>query len=857
MTPDQADDRKGALKRPFVVRLFSRASTALGPGIGGLAFAVVLQLLLPLLSFAPLALAIATGGVSAGHLRADAPSLLFGTLVLWMLISLWLQAGVMHVAVQRVRGGGGSLGEAAKGLLGAPTSGLLFGAIFVPALFGLGATLVSRLARVSSVLADLGGGVLAAVAVIWLLVVLFGGSFAIWLTTDRRYGFAHALRVAWERTAGRRFRALTVNVLTLLPWLTFSALIATRAPFAIGVALVLVVPVSVVSLVMAATGYVLLVAPKADDQPPTGRSFLPGVAWAAGAVFLHLLGGSGGVVVARVAADRQALAEFVGKGSGRFGITEVEVYNATKPEKPTEEPPKDPAKEPPPKPPEPKITPQELAKLEQLAKLVLPPPEKKPPPKPEAKPKPLPKPLIVKKPDEEKRVLPDLESDKRIAIKQHSEKNQAENPNAKFIAEQANRVKEETAARLTSHDRNDPKPTPGGQNTTNSPTPGDSHRTKIADSESHKGAKDLAPGEKGSQDEAREKTGPQPKDPVALNPSNAPSRAVTPSSGDPARPPTVGQGPVAGAPDRTQNGVPQVADGAPRTAQAVVTAPDSSFSWGTAEEVGVPKPKKPSIAKQPRVASQFGLGHGAGPQGGLNLNLTEEGVVRVKGADSAQSLRQASGERRRSEHRGSWNGSVFERMRTASENYVANVKPGNQTALNAASSAFATYLQTMHNRIHPIFADSFLESLSNRSREDLLNNPRLITTLEIVLRSDGSLAKMGVIKSSGEFQFDVGALDSVNRAQPFGKVPAAIMSPDGNTYLHWQFHRDEVYACSTMNARPYILRDAPKSTDPPYPPAGPKPPTKERFPSGNDTREGSLDFKGLPSPFMRMLAALN
>jgi hypothetical protein len=176
------------------------------------------------------------------------------------------------------------------------------------------------------------------------------------------------------------------------------------------------------------------------------------------------------------------------------------------------------------------------------------------------------------------------------------------------------------------------------------------------------------------------------------------------------------------------------------------------------------------------------------------------------------------------------------------------VKVGNQTALNAASSAFATYLQTMHNRIHPIFADSFLESLSARSRDDALNNMRLITTLEIVLHSDGSVAKMGLIRSSGEFQFDVGALDSVNRAQPFGKVPAAIMSPDGNTYLHWQFHRNEVYACSTMNARPYILRDSPKATEPPYPPArpaDPQVPTKERFPTGNDGREG---FLWLPPP---------
>ena len=39
------------------------------------------------------------------------------------------------------------------------------------------------------------------------------------------------------------------------------------------------------------------------------------------------------------------------------------------------------------------------------------------------------------------------------------------------------------------------------------------------------------------------------------------------------------------------------------------------------------------------------------------------------------------------------------------------MKPGNQTALNTAAVPFASYLNGMHNRIHPIFADSFLGSL--------------------------------------------------------------------------------------------------------------------------------------------------
>ena len=41
------------------------------------------------------------------------------------------------------------------------------------------------------------------------------------------------------------------------------------------------------------------------------------------------------------------------------------------------------------------------------------------------------------------------------------------------------------------------------------------------------------------------------------------------------------------------------------------------------------------------------------------------------------------------------------------------------------------------------------------------------------------------------------------------------MSPDGNVYLHWEFHRDEVYACSTQGARPFILNTpGPKEENP-------------------------------------------
>lgn len=239
----------------------------------------------------------------------------------------------------------------------------------------------------------------------------------------------------------------------------------------------------------------------------------------------------------------------------------------------------------------------------------------------------------------------------------------------------------------------------------------------------------------------------------------------------------------------------------------------------------------------------------------MNLNLTQQGVVAAVGVDQLRKEREADGERRKSEHRGAWTASNFERWRNAVENYVSSVKPGNQTALNTAAVPFASYLNTIHNRIHPIFADSFLGSLDHLPRSHPMNDPKIITRLEIVVSpKEGRIVKMGIVKTSGITAFDVAALDSVNRAQPFGPAPGAIVSPDGNVYLHWEFHRDEVYACSTMHARPFMLNTPAKPTEEPQPPGNPSPsgPTRERGapPPANihETKEGSLDPLLRPRP---------
>ena len=147
--------------------------------------------------------------------------------------------------------------------------------------------------------------------------------------------------------------------------------------------------------------------------------------------------------------------------------------------------------------------------------------------------------------------------------------------------------------------------------------------------------------------------------------------------------------------------------------------------------------------------------------------------------------------------------------RTEPETHEPGVKLDNPRSLKDVAVPFATYLVAMHSRIHPIFAEEFLGSLASLPKTHVLNGD-LVAVLEVVLSpAEGRIVRMGVVKASGVTAFDVVALSSVNRAQPFGKAPDVIVSSDGNVHLHWEFHRDPQDGCSLRNAFPYLLKSTP------------------------------------------------
>ncbi|HEX7669576.1 MAG TPA: TonB C-terminal domain-containing protein, partial [Polyangiaceae bacterium] len=576
----------------------------------------------------------------------------------------------------------------------------------------------------------------------------------------------------------------------------------------------------------------------------TREPHIPLFLWIATALLVHVTGGEGVQRVADVIGDRLEVQRFADSvrrhvlSSNRPTI-EVALLDGDKAEprpedeaKPDEQDPDEQAK------PSEEPSPTKANAVHDLS-----PPKVKPheaeKPDPEEKPKEAekPKPETPKKPPEEKKPedkpkqdFPAVKVQNRIAALQHVEdKNQADNPNAEFIGDDANHVREQTQARITATDQNDPNPTPGSAHDGPNDEPGNAHVTDIAHSEDAPGAIDHAPNEHAAGQRVAasvEHTTPGASRSI---------REVAPDSH---------KGIATGVAKGSQKSSDQTKKQDERLevagSRATPESPDMMTSRGGSEVVNEAaegriareseqaRPKRlPPVQGQPGALDFLGLGASGTTPGGINLNLTPGAALAAVGHDQLGRERLADGERRRSRHRGSWKTLGIERWRASIENYNSSVKPGNQTALNTARVPFATYLNQIHNRLHPIFADSFLGSLEGLPSDNPLNKPDMRTNLEIILDKDeGKIVKMGITRSSGSTIFDVAALESVQNAAPFGKPPAVIVSPDGNVYLHWEFYRNPYYACSTYFAHPFLLKAAPE-TAPPHlaPPPSPGTPS--------------------------------
>ena len=217
--------------------------------------------------------------------------------------------------------------------------------------------------------------------------------------------------------------------------------------------------------------------------------------------------------------------------------------------------------------------------------------------------------------------------------------------------------------------------------------------------------------------------------------------------------------------------------------------------------------------RQGRAGQQRGRGRGQGREG-PDLRVSWNQFEEIIGEDELREERERYVRERMSKQRGNSRERQqrWADFRAALENYVPDVRSGNQTALNAAASPFANYIAAVHRRMHRSFADRFIRNLPAGAGNPF-NDMSLRTKLEIVFNGDGSIDRVGIVNTSGMLPFDYGAYNAVMRGQPYPAPPSSILSGNGKVYLHWSFYRN-ARQCGTFNAEPFILPNPPGAPQP-------------------------------------------
>ena len=190
----------------------------------------------------------------------------------------------------------------------------------------------------------------------------------------------------------------------------------------------------------------------------------------------------------------------------------------------------------------------------------------------------------------------------------------------------------------------------------------------------------------------------------------------------------------------------------------------------------------------------------------LRLHLDHKSHDRIYGKEALRQreLARLAPSKSRTGHSSKW-----KRIKSALENFIPEVRPGNQTALGTRANPFALYIARMHRRIHRLWGFGFLVDLDLKSDSHPMNDMKLWSMIEVAIAPDGKVEKATIVKHSGLLAYDVAALDTIFTGGPYPPTPRNIRSSDGKVYLHWRFHRNQ-RQCGTFGVDPYILNKPPR-----------------------------------------------
>jgi TonB family protein len=164
-------------------------------------------------------------------------------------------------------------------------------------------------------------------------------------------------------------------------------------------------------------------------------------------------------------------------------------------------------------------------------------------------------------------------------------------------------------------------------------------------------------------------------------------------------------------------------------------------------------------------------------------------------------------------------GTFSKKVAKALKNHSSWIAGAPKEPLDKRAAIFRNYLEATHDKIHMLFADSFLPSLVSLGASNPLNNFNLMALLEFEILENGTVNEVHVIRTSGQAVFDAAAVDSLYRSSPFLPPPKAVLSWNHRVYFRWGFYRNN-RKCGTFNAQGYILK---------APSAAPQPISYDKF----------------------------
>jgi hypothetical protein len=146
------------------------------------------------------------------------------------------------------------------------------------------------------------------------------------------------------------------------------------------------------------------------------------------------------------------------------------------------------------------------------------------------------------------------------------------------------------------------------------------------------------------------------------------------------------------------------------------------------------------IGGRGNIVDQKNDGKKIGKKGlpGVNTSLAFQDYERIMGKEKVDEERQVAA-RKMSSKKGRWERKL-DAIKSSLENFVPDVRPGNQTALKTRAHPFALFIARMHRRIHELWGFGFHADLDGKSSSHELNDFDLFTVIELAVNPDGTEA---------------------------------------------------------------------------------------------------------------------